>query len=79
MIATADGEWVTVTVEGFFDASTKGSLVSGMQVVTTDKAFDKLHRPDLVREKLAGDPQRKVRDAAAKLDLSKAMASGKGH
>lgn|SRR5262245_61982420 len=83
MIATADGEWVTITAEGFFEASTKGSqlihVVSGMQVVTTDKAFDKLHRPDLVREKLAGDPQRKVRDAAAKLDLSKAMASGKGH
>jgi WD40 repeat protein len=83
MIATANGDWVTITAEGFFDASTKESqlihVVSGMQIVSLDKVFDKLHRPDLVREKLAGDPQGKVREAAAKLDLSKALASGKRH
>src|SRR5262249_53084942 len=38
--------------------------------------FDALYRPDLVRETLAGDLQGKARDAAAKLDLAKVVASG---
>jgi Caspase domain/Bacterial Ig domain len=74
------GEWVTITSEGFFDASLNGAkslnVVRGLESYSIDQFYDALHRPDLVREKLAGDPQGKVREAAAKLDLSKAVASG---
>jgi hypothetical protein len=35
-----------------------------------------LYRPDLVLEKLAGDPEGKVKMAAGELDLEKAMAGG---
>ena len=35
-----------------------------------------MYRPDLVQEKLAGDPQGRVREAAAKIDLGKVIASG---
>ncbi len=80
LIAGPDGEWLVITAEGFFDASPKGSqlihVVSGMDVVTIGQVFQQLYRPDLVREKLAGDPQGKVRAAAAALDLNKVLASG---
>ena len=80
LVASADGEWAAITPEGFFDASPKGSqllhVVNGLEVVSIDQVFQNLFRPDLVREKLAGDPQGKVREAAAKLDLAKVLASG---
>ena len=75
-----DGEWVTITPEGFFDASPGGgkylSIVRGMEILSIDQLYQVLYRPDLVREKLAGDPQKLVATAAAKLDLNSAMASG---
>ncbi|CAJ0860681.1 putative serine/threonine-protein kinase PkwA [freshwater sediment metagenome] len=75
--ATADGEWVTITPEGFFDASSKGAemlnVVRGMEVYSVDQLYPFLYRPDLVREKLAGDPDALVRDAASKLDLVKVL------
>jgi WD40 repeat protein/uncharacterized caspase-like protein len=80
LVTFENGEWVVVTPEGFFDASPKGarmlSVVRGLDVYSIDQAYDSLHRPDLVREKLAGDPRGKVREAAAKLDLAKIIASG---
>jgi WD40 repeat protein len=80
LIAAADGEWVAITPEGFFDASANGSkllhVVSGVDVISIDQVFQNLYRPDLVREKLAGDPQGKVGAAAATLDLAKVLASG---
>jgi len=58
--ASEDGEWVTVTPEGFFDASTKGAkmlnVVRGLEAYSVDQFYPFLYRPDLVREKLAGDP-----------------------
>src|SRR5262249_56456297 len=75
-----DGEWLRVTPEGFFDSSPNGaqylSVVDGLEVYLIDQFYDSLHRPDLVREKLAGDPAGKVREAAGKLDLTKAVGSG---
>jgi WD40 repeat protein len=79
-LISEDGEWVTITPEGFFDASPGGSkllsVVRGLEATSVDQFYDALHRPDLVREKLKGDPQGKVRGAAAKLDLNKVVASG---
>jgi hypothetical protein len=42
-----------------------------------DQFYQTLYRPDLVREKLAGDPDGKVREAAARLDLAKLIDSGR--
>jgi len=76
MVAFDDGSWLTLTPEGFFDASSLEvarhlSIVRGLDVSPVDPAYDGLHRPDLVREKLAGDPDGKVKAAAAQLDLDK--------
>jgi WD40 repeat protein/uncharacterized caspase-like protein len=80
LIYGSDGEWVVITPEGFFDASPKGAellhVVRGLEVIGIDQVLDALKRPDLVREKLAGDPRGKVKEAAAKLDLDKVLASG---
>jgi uncharacterized caspase-like protein len=78
-LAGAD-ERVVITPEGFFDA-TEGaaevlSVVRGLDVYSIDQVYQSLYRPDLVREKLAGDPKGKVREAAARLDLRKVLASG---
>jgi WD40 repeat protein/uncharacterized caspase-like protein len=74
------GEWVTVTPEGFFAASANGadllSIVRGLQRFAIGQAYQALYRPDLVSEKLAGDPKGLVKEAAAKLDLDKVIASG---
>lgn len=74
------GEWLTITPEGFFVASENGAgllhVVQGMRTTAIDQVYQSLYRPDLVREKLAGDPRRLVRQAAASLDLSKVIASG---
>jgi WD40 repeat protein len=60
-----DGEWLTITPEGFFDASEKGSailsVVQGLNVYGIDQFYQALYRPDLVREKLAADPRGLVR------------------
>jgi len=78
-LSTEDGEWVTVTPDGFFVASSRKGAAClnvrvGLEVVLADQVYDQLHRPDLVREKLAGDPRGEVREAAAKLDLAKVLS-----
>jgi WD40 repeat protein len=79
-VGMSTGEWLVITPEGFFNASEKrGALVSvvqGLNVWSVDQFYQSLYRPDLVREKLAGDPRGLVREAAAKLDLNKVLASG---
>ena len=76
-----NSEWVAITPEGFFDASTNGAkyltVVRGLDSYSIDQFYDAFHRPDLVHEKLAGDTQGRVREAAAKLDLSKAVSTGR--
>jgi hypothetical protein len=79
-IQSQSGEWVTITPEGFFVASERGAellhVVHGFETTGIDQVYQALYRPDLVREKLAGDPRGLVREAAAKLDLAKVVASG---
>ncbi len=74
------GEWLTITPEGFFVASAKGAellhVVSGFTTIGIDQVYQSLYRPDLVQQKLAGDPAGKVKEAAAKLDLDKVIGSG---
>jgi WD40 repeat protein len=81
LMATRDGEWLAITPEGFFAASPNGakllSVVRGFEVLSIEQFYQVLYRPDLVREKLAGDLNDKVREAAAKLDLAKLLDSGR--
>ena len=71
---------MTITPEGFFTASAHGAellhVVQGFQTTGIDQVYQSLYRPDLVREKLAGDPRGLVREATARLDLGKVIASG---
>ena len=80
VLISKDGDWIAITSEGFFNASLGGakllSMVRGLEVYSIDQVYNALYRPDLVREKLAGDPNGKVKAAAAQLDLDKVMASG---
>jgi WD40 repeat protein len=81
LIASRDGEWLAITPEGFFAASLNGakllSVARGIEIFSIDQFYQVLYRPDLVREKLAGDPNGKVKEAAAKLDLGKLLDSGR--
>jgi len=78
-----ENEWLRVTPEGFFDASANGAkylaAVRGLDSTTIDPLSDQLRRPDLVSAKLAGDPKGLVREAAGKLDLSKAFSIRPSH
>ena len=80
-IASSDREWLVLTPEGYFNASSPAagklfSVVRGLKVTGIDQFWQALYRPDLVKEKLAGDPSGKVKEAAAKLDLDKILDSG---
>jgi WD40 repeat protein/uncharacterized caspase-like protein len=79
-VAAHSGEWLTITPEGFFAASEHGAealhIVRGFEVTGIEQVYQSLYRPDLVREKLAGDPRSLVREAASALDLNKVIASG---
>ena len=71
------GEWIVFTPEGFFEAEgriSKLGIVRGMEAYPIDAAYDLLHRPDLVAEKLRGDPQGEVKAAAAQLDVWSSVA-----
>lgn len=73
-------EWLMITPEGFFAGSKNGhrllNIVRGLEVYSVDQFFDALYDPDLVREKLSGDPENKVLKAAEKLDLEKILETG---
>src|SRR6185312_8251704 len=70
-LAFKNGDWVTITPEGFFDASPGGAkmlnVVRGLEAYSINQVYQALYRPDLVKEKLAGDPAGKVKAAAARL------------
>jgi WD40 repeat protein len=75
LIAGAEREeWLAVTAEGFFDASSTAlaremlTIVRGLEVLGEARHYEALHRPDLVRAKLAGDPDGAVKAAAAELE-----------
>ena len=76
-----NGDWVYVTPEGFFAASSPDAaqnliVVLGLDVWSIDQFSKVLYRPDLVQEKLAGDPNGNVKAAASKVNLEMMLASG---
>ncbi len=79
-LVTEGEDWLAITPEGFFASSKNGVknliVVRGFQTYTIDQFYQQLYRPDLVREKLAGDPSGTVKNAAARVDLDKLLARG---
>ena len=79
-MSSSESEWLAITPEGYFAGSEHGadilSVVRGLDIWSVDQFYQSLYRPDLVREKLAGDPRGLVRQAGAGLDLDKVVASG---
>jgi WD40 repeat protein len=77
-IAASDGQWLTITREGFFDASDKGAdlltAVRGIDASSIDQFYQQLYRPDVVRQKLSMDVGR-VKYAADKVNLATILAS----
>jgi WD40 repeat protein len=82
IVAFDNGEWVTITSEGFFDSSADGakllSVVRGLEVYSVDQFYQALYRPDLVRQALSGefDARLRVDLAAHRLNLEKVLDSG---
>ncbi|MFH1980851.1 MAG: caspase family protein [Pseudomonadota bacterium] len=58
-IGFADGEWLAITKEGYYNASEKGaqylSVVRGDRMYGVDKFYDVFYRPDIVAAKLRGE------------------------
>jgi WD40 repeat protein len=79
--ARANRDWLSITPEGFFGASSPGAadlltVVRRTEVYGVDQMWQSLYSPDLVREKLLGDPDREEASAARVLNLSGVLASG---
>ena len=78
--ASETGEWLVTTPEGFFSASRAGggllSIARGLNTVSIEQMWQSLFNPDLVRERLAGDPDHEVAKEAGDLDLGKVLDSG---
>jgi len=58
MLAFEDGEWLVITVEGYYNASEKGAQYLNVKYedseYTVDQFYDVFYRPDIVAAKLAG-------------------------
>jgi WD40 repeat protein len=82
MVGLDGGQWLTVSPEGYFDASEKGaklvSAVRGFEIRSVDQLFQALFRPDLLRQKLSNefDDGLRVALAANKLNLEDVLNSG---
>ncbi|PKN76442.1 MAG: hypothetical protein CVU52_04755 [Deltaproteobacteria bacterium HGW-Deltaproteobacteria-10] len=59
MIAFADGEWLTITSEGYYNSSEKGAQYLHVKVGETsfsvERFYDVFYRPDIVTAKLQGE------------------------
>ncbi len=80
-MASTSGEWLTMTPAGFFAASPKASdnlsIIRGLDVTTIDQVWQALFNPDLVRERLANDPDKLFAKASATLNLERVLDSGR--
>jgi len=59
LIAFEDGEWLTITPEGYYNASEKGaqylSVTLGEISYSVERFYDVFYRPDIVTAKLRGE------------------------
>jgi len=84
LMSSPDSDWLTMmppAAGGFFNASSVKSdllaVVRGLEVTGINQLYQSLFSPDLVREKLAGDPDHEVDKAAKELNLEKVLDSGR--
>lgn len=58
-IGFSDGEWITITPEGYYNSSLNGAkhlnIRQGLAVYGIDQFYDVFYRPDIVKAKLAGE------------------------
>jgi WD40 repeat protein len=82
-----DQEWVAWTPEGFFASSTSGAKYVGYHLnrgedqpadyVSVDQLYALFYRPDLVSQKIKGDPDHKVEAALDRIgNIDQVLASG---
>jgi hypothetical protein len=80
LVGDPTGQWLAFTPAGFFAASRDGgamiSVVRGFESYAMSEVYEQLYRPDLVEERLKGDPLATYKDAAFKLNLSDILDSG---
>lgn len=59
LVGFADGEWIVITSEGYYNSSEKGaqylSVKAGEQKYDTNLFYDVFYRPDIVMAKLRGE------------------------
>jgi hypothetical protein len=64
MVGFTDGEWIVITPEGYFNASTSGTtqlnVSIGNSVYGMDQFSAKFYRPELVQQALADKELPKV-------------------
>ena len=80
-ISGTNGEWLVITPEGFFNASSPKasellSVVRGLEAISPSQIFEHLYRPDLVQAKLKGDLEGKYKDAAHTINVDLLLDSG---
>lgn len=73
--------WLALMPKGFFATSSPTdakslTIVRGLDVYDINQMYQALYEPDLVREKLAGDPDGEVREVAKVINLEKVLDSG---
>jgi hypothetical protein len=81
MLALDDSRWLSISPSGFF-AGTRGgselaSIVRGLDVTSPEQMYQSLFAPDLIRERLAGDPDGEFKAAADVLNLRTVLDSGR--
>jgi WD40 repeat protein len=82
LLDSRDGDQLAITPAGFYAASGKGvdkmlHVVRGFETYSILQFQEHLNRPDLVAERLKGDPDSKYRNAASELNLDKILQPGK--
>ena len=80
LVGDATGRWLAFTPAGFFAASRDGdamiSVVRGFENYAMVEVYEQLYRPDLVEERLKGDPMAHYKNAVFKLNLNEILDSG---
>ena len=80
LVGDASGRWLAFTPAGFFAASHDGdamiSVVRGFENYAMVEVYEQLYRPDLVEERLKGDPMGHYKNAVFKLNLNEILNSG---
>ena len=81
LLAVDAGQWLTISPSGFFTGTRKGSdlasIVRGLEVVSPEQMYQSLFAPDLIRERLAGDPDGEFKNASRVLNLRTVLDSGR--